>query len=299
MKAVLVMPARDEAETIRKVIGEVRKHFDGMIIVVDNGSTDSTAEWAREAGAQTVWEPRAGYGRACAAGIAAAPADRDVFVFMDADGSDRPEDIPSLLAAIEGGAELALGVRAGAIVERGSIAPAARFGNFLSGVLIGAIWGHRPRDLSPLKAVRAEALRKLNLQQQTYGWTVEMLAKAARDDLQIAEVKVGYRRRAGGESKVSGNLGASAKAGYRILRTIAAVAVSNYRRPSAPVLAGGAVGLAFLAAFSAWLWVQAPSSPGVLAATLLVAWPVLLVSLGLGVIVSAANGRRRATPTAG
>ena len=296
MKATVVMPARDEAETIRKVIEEVRAHFDGTIVVVDNGSTDSTAEWAREAGAQTVWEPRAGYGRAGEAGIAAAPADTDVFVFMDADGSDLPEDIPVLLAAIEAGAELVLGVRKGANVEKGSIAPAARFGNFLSGVLIGAIWGHRLHDLSPLKAIRADALRELNLRQQTYGWTVEMLAKAARDDLQIAEVEVGYRHRAGGESKVSGNFAASAKAGYRILRTIAAVAASGYWPPSAPVLAGGAVGFVLLALFSVWLWVQAPSSSGVLVATWLIAWPVLLVTVGAGIVVSAVNGRIRSSP---
>lgn len=296
MKATVVMPARDEAETIRKVIEEVRAHFDGTIIVVDNGSTDSTGEWAREAGAQTVWEPQAGYGRACAAGIAAAPVDTDVFVFMDADGSDNPENITALLAAIEAGAELVLGVRQGAGVESGSVAPAARFGNFLCGVLIGAIWGHRVHDLSPLKAIRADVLRKLELRQQTYGWTVEMLAKAARDDRQIAEVEVGYRHRAGGESKVSGNLFASAKAGYRILRTIAAVAASGYRRPSAPVLMGAAAGLALLAAFSAWLWLQAPSSSGVLVASWLIAWPVLLVPVGAGIVISAATDRKRSAP---
>ena len=293
MKVTLVMPARDEAETIRKIIGEVRQHFDGAIIVADNGSTDSTAEWARGSGAQTVWEPRAGYGRACGAGIAAAPADTDVFVFMDADGSDRPQDIPALLAAIQAGADLALGVRKGAGVARGSIAPAARFGNFLSGMLIGTIWGHRVHDLSPLKAIRAEVLRGLELRQQTYGWTVEMLAKAARDDLRIVEVEVGYRHRAGGESKVSGNLGASVKAGYRILRTIAAVAVSGFRRPSAPVLAGGGAGLAMLAVFSVWLWVQAPSSSGVLVSAWLIAWPLLLLTIGIGIVAAAVGGRKR------
>lgn len=293
MKVTLVMPARDEAETIRKVVGEVRQHFEGTIIVVDNGSTDSTAELAREAGARTVWEPRTGYGRACEAGIAAAALDSDVFVFMDADGSDRAEDIAALLAAVQGGADLALGVRKGAGVEKGSIAPAARFGNLLSGVLIGRIWGHRVHDLSPLKAIRADALRKLKLRQRTYGWTVEMLAKAARDGLRIVEVEVGYRHRAGGESKVSGNLGASVNAGYRILRTIAAVAVSGFRRPSASVLAGGGAGLAMLAAFSVWLWVQAPSSSGVLVAAWLIAWPLLLLTVGIGIVVSAIGARNR------
>lgn len=295
MNVTLIMPARNEAETIRKVIGEVRQHFDGTVIVVDNGSTDATAEWAREAGAQTVWEPRAGYGRACEAGIAGAPSGTEVFVFMDADGSDRPEDIPALLAAIHSGADLALGVRKGAGVEKGSIAPAARFGNFLSGMLIGTIWGTRVHDLSPLKAVTANALASLDLRQKTYGWTVEMLAKAARDELIIAEVEVGYRHRAGGESKVSGNLGGSLKAGYRILRTIAAVAVPGFTRPSAPVLAGGLVGLALLLLFSVWLWVQAPSSSGVLVAAWLLAWPVLLLTVGVGIVLAAVSARKRTT----
>jgi len=293
MKVTLVMPARNEAETIARVIAEVREYFDGAIIVVDNGSTDSTAQLAREAGALVAPEPRAGYGRACEAGIAAAATDTSVFLFMDADGSDRPGDIPALLLAIDEGADLALGERKGTGVEKGSIAPAARFGNRLSGLLIGAIWGHRIHDLSPLKAVRADALRKLDLQQKTYGWTVEMLAKAARDGLQIAEVEVGYRHRAGGQSKVSGNLGASVKAGYRILRTIAAVAASGFHRPSAPILVGGASGLGLLAVFSAWLWLQAPSSSGVRVATWLIAWPVLLLTVGVGIVMSAVSRRKQ------
>ncbi|MEP6872384.1 MAG: glycosyltransferase family 2 protein [Anaerolineaceae bacterium] len=293
MKVTLVMPARNEAETIAGVIAEVREYFEGVVIVVDNGSTDSTAQLARDAGALVALEPRAGYGRACEAGIAAAATDTSLFVFMDADGSDCPGDIPALLLAIDEGADLALGERKGAGVEKGSIAPVARFGNRLSGLLIDAIWGRRIHDLSPLKAVRADALRKLDMQQQTYGWTVEMLAKAARDGLHIVEVEVGYRHRAGGQSKVSGNLGASIKAGYRILRTIGWVAASSFRRPSAPVLMGGASGLALLAVLSAWLWVQAPSSSGVLVATWLVAWPVLLLTVGAGIVVSALSGRKR------
>ncbi|MEP7216210.1 MAG: glycosyltransferase family 2 protein [Anaerolineaceae bacterium] len=293
MKVTLVMPARNEEETIARVIAEVREHFEGAVIVVDNGSTDSTAQLAGEAGALVAIEPRAGYGRACEAGIAAAPTDTGVFVFMDADGSDRPGDISPLLRAIDMGADLALGDRKGTGVEKGSIALAARFGNHLSGLLIRAFWGSSIHDLSPLKAVRADALRKLDLQEKTYGWTVEMLAKAARDGLQIAEVEVGYRHRAGGQSKVSGNLWASIKAGYRILRTIAAVVASGFRRPSASILIGGASGLGLLGAFGAWIWVQAPSSSGVLVATWLLAWPVVLLTVGAGIVVSAFSRRNR------
>jgi len=295
MNATLVIPALNEAETIRKVIGEVREHFNGAIIVVDNGSTDGTAEWAREAGAQTVWEPRPGYGRACNAGIGAASPETEAFVFMDADGSDRPADIPALLAAIAAGAALALAVRSGAAVEKGSIAPAARLGNWLSGTLIGAFWGRRLHDLSPLKAIRADALKGLNLRQQTYGWTVEMLAKAAQSHLEITEVEVGYRHRAGGESKVSGNLRASAKAGYRILRTLGTVALSGLHRPSAGSFAGAAIGAAVLIAFSAWLLTQGPSSPRALVAAWLLAWPVILTAIGTGTGIAALIGRARPT----
>ena len=224
MNAALIIPARDEADCIGELVAEARRWFAGPIIVADNGSRDATAELAASAGALVAHEPVAGYGRACFAGIAAAPPECDVLVFMDGDGSDRPQDIPALLAAIEAGAELALGVRRGPGVERGSIAPAARFGNSLSGVLIWLAWRQRPHDLSPLKAIRREALDRLALQEQTYGWTVEMLAKAARAKMRMVEVAVGYRHRRGGRSKVSGDLRASAKAGYRILATIWRVA---------------------------------------------------------------------------
>ncbi len=230
MRAALIIPARDEEACIGDVVNEARRFFEGAIVVVDNGSRDATAAMAEAAGASVVSEPRAGYGRACIAGCAAAPGVQ-VFVFMDGDGSDDPAAIPALLAAIEGGAGLVLGVRRGDGVERGAIAPAARFGNWLSGALIGVLWGKRLHDLSPLKAVRREALEALDLREETYGWTVEMLAKAAAQGVRMDEVTVGYRKRRGGESKVSGNLRASAVAGYRILRTIGRVASAGESRP--------------------------------------------------------------------
>lgn len=299
MNVTLVIPARDEAETIGGVIREVREYFAGPIVVVDNGSADATASIAAEEGALVTAEVRPGYGCAVEAGIAAAPAEAEVFVFMDADGSDRPQDIARLLAAIEAGATLAIGVRVGEAVEPGSIAPPARFGNWFSGRLIGALWGRTLHDLSPLKAIRADALRSLDLREQTYGWTVEMLAKAVRAGLVIAEVDAGYRHRRGGTSKVSGNLGASAMAGYRILSVLVRLGLSGMSRATRGALIGAGLGLAALASIAAWLIDQAPSSSGVLVAPALLAWPVVLVTMGAGAGVANLLGHvhaRKAPP---
>lgn len=237
MNAVLILPARDEAECIGQVIREARSYFDGEIIVADNNSSDATVATATAAGARVVSEPVPGYGRACMAGVAAAP-NCEAYVFMDADGSDCPGDIPALLAALDAGADLALGVRTGGRVAAGSLAPAARFGNWLSGILIGAWTGRRLHDLSPLKAITRSALTEIDPKEQTYGWTVELLAIAASKKLTIVEIETGYRRRIGGESKVSGNLVASIRAGYRILFVLGRVAVKQLKAPST----GAAIG---------------------------------------------------------
>lgn len=278
MKAALIIPCRNEDACIAAVVKETRVHFQGPIIVVDNGSTDGTAEVARDAGAIVVSEPAPGYGRACMAGVPAAPAETEAFVFMDGDGSDCPEDIPALLRELESGASLALGIRRGTGVEPGSIAPAARFGNWLSGGLIGLSFGRQVPDLSPLKAVRADALRTLNLREQTYGWTVELLARAAAKHLRIAEVETGYRKRAGGESKVSGTLRGSLRAGTRILAVLGRVIISEVSSPRIAAGIGMLAGLCALAAYSGWLLAQAPSSRDVLVSTLLLGWPVLLIA---------------------
>ncbi|MFN8584900.1 MAG: glycosyltransferase family 2 protein [Dehalococcoidia bacterium] len=229
MRAVLVIPALNEEATIGGVAREARAHFAGEIVVADNGSSDRTAEAARAAGALVASEPVAGYGRACMAGAAAAGA-AEVLVFMDGDGSDRPGDIGALLAAIEAGADLAIGVRGGAGVEPGSMTRAARFGNWLCGVLLGALYGRRLHDLSPLKAVRREFFDGLRHDELTYGWTVELLARSLAAGGRVVEVQVGYRRRAGGTSKVSGDLRASVRAGVRILATVARVAIAERGR---------------------------------------------------------------------
>ena len=179
MKIAVIIPARDEAETIGDVVRFVRSVVDGDVFVVDNGSADGTSEIAVTAGARVVRESVAGYGKACMSGVAAA-ADADVFVFMDGDGSDRPEDIKPLLQEIDRGADIALAVRRGDAVAPGSIAPAARFGNWLSGWLIALLWGrrlHRP--------VAAEGCPRRGPQ----------VHRAPRNDLRLDRRAAGERRR--------------------------------------------------------------------------------------------------------
>lgn len=294
MNVTVIIPARNEAESIGPLLGELIALGYANVVVVDNGSTDGTPGVARAAGAEVIAEPVPGYGRACLSGAAhASEGGADTFVFLDGDGSDRPEDIPPLLAALEAGAELAIGVRRGPAVERGSIAPAARFGNRLSCTVMAALWGRSVHDLSPLKAIRAETFARIAPRDQTYGWTVELLATAVARECRIAEVDVGYRRRRGGTSKVSGQLGASLRAGMVILSTLARVRVRTLGAPALGMLAGFACGLLLVVLFAAWLLAQGPASRDVWVAPWLLCWPVLLVAGGLGRTAGALAARRR------
>ena len=288
----LIIPALDEEATIASTVREARLYFDGDIVVVDNGSTDATAAAARDASARVVIEPVRGYGRACMAGVAATP-DAEVLVFMDGDGSDMPARIPALVAAIGDGADLALGVRRGPEVEPDSMTMAARSGNWLSSMLLGALYGRRLHDLSPLKAVRRPLLERLALREQTYGWTVELLARSLRAGARIDEVEVGYRRRAGGKSKVSGNLASASRAGVRILATIGRVALSGCTSAGAGAAIGLLASLALLAAFAFWLASVDTVSLRAGVAVWLVAWPAVLTGIMTGYGLGALLGRAR------
>jgi len=192
--------------------------------VVDNGSTDGTAQVAAEIGAQVVSEPTPGYGRACLAGMAALGSDIDTIVFLDGDHSDYPEEIPMLLAPIERGeADLVIGSRV-ARAQRGSLTLPQRFGNRLACFLIHRLFGVRYTDLGPFRAIRRDALERLKMQDQGFGWTVEMQAKAARHRLRTGEVPVRYRRRIG-RSKISGTISGTIRAGTAILSTIGKIAL--------------------------------------------------------------------------
>jgi glycosyltransferase involved in cell wall biosynthesis len=192
-------------------------------IVVDNGSTDATAEVARAAGARVVRSPR-GYGAAMRAGVAAALPTSDVLVLMDGDGSDVVEDMPRLAGPVlRGEAEFVIGSRMRGRREPGSVNAAQVFAARLIGWLVKMLYGFRYTDMGPFRAVRREALERMGMREMTYGWNLEMQIKAVKMGLRVMEVPVDYRCRIGGESKVSGNLKASVKAGVRILGVLARV----------------------------------------------------------------------------
>ena len=217
----LIIPALNEEATIGAQLIQIPAGFFDPIVVVDNGSTDATAEVAAAAGATVVTEPRRGYGRACQAGIAALSGEVSAVAFMDADLSDDPAELGPLLQRFEeDGLDLLIGSRTLGTAESGSLTPLQRFGNGLSTRLIGLLWNVRFSDLGPMRVIRREALARLRLRDPTFGWNVEMQASAAALRLKIAEMPVRYRRRRGGRSKISGTLTGSVRAGAKILWTI-------------------------------------------------------------------------------
>jgi glycosyltransferase involved in cell wall biosynthesis len=239
MTVAVIIPALDEERSIARVLGEIPRAGDGFrvseVVVVDNGSRDATAEIARRAGARVVAEPRRGYGRACLAGIAAlaecaaqpppptssslSSRPPDVVVFLDADGSDAPAEMPRLLARIAAGDDLVIGSRVLGDAEPGALAAHARLGNRLACALLRILLGARFTDLGPFRAIRYGALLSLGMSDTSYGWTVEMQARAVRERLRYSEVPVAYRRRVG-RSKITGTVRGSVGAGAKILWTI-------------------------------------------------------------------------------
>ena len=222
----LVIPAFNEEGALGGVIDAVPRGLVRDIIVCDNASTDATAAVADAHGATVVSAPTPGYGSACLAGLAylAAwhPDERpDVVAFCDGDGSDYPAQLADVVAPIASGeADLVIGSRALGQREPGAMLPHQRFGNWLATTLIRWRWGTVFTDLGPMRAVRYDALERIDMQDPDFGWTVEMQVKAAKLGLRTREVPVDYRARAAGHSKVSGSLSNSVLAGEKILRTI-------------------------------------------------------------------------------
>jgi glycosyltransferase involved in cell wall biosynthesis len=222
----VVIPALNEEEPIEQVVREcLTTGVPNEIIVVDNGSTDRTAERARAAGAQVVSEPQPGYGRACLAGIRAISSSSDIVVFLDGDGSDCPELMGQLVRPIANGDEdFVIGSRTRGRREHGSMNFQQIFAGRLAGWLMAILYGVRYTDMCPFRAIQREVLDSLHMQEQTYGWNLEMQMKVARAKLRILEIPVNHRCRAGGVSKVSGTFRGTVVAGIRILATFARIA---------------------------------------------------------------------------
>jgi glycosyltransferase involved in cell wall biosynthesis len=222
----VIIPALNEEEPIAGVVREcLATGLPDEVIVVDNGSTDRTADRAREAGALVATAPP-GYGRACAAGVRALSPESDVVVFIDGDGSDVPAFMKQLVdPVVRGTHDFVIGSRTRGQREPGSM----NFQQVLSGRIVGALlrllYGVRYTDMCPFRVIRRDALAKLNMREETYGWNLEMQMKAARVGLRILEIPVNHRRRTGGESKVSGTLRGTFVAGARILTTLVRVAL--------------------------------------------------------------------------
>lgn len=219
MQKAIVIPAYNEEDTIQGVVAAVPINAVDRVIVVDNRSTDRTAELARAAGADVVREERRGYGWACFAGFRSA-AQAEILVFMDGDGADNPAQIPDLTQPIEDGlADLVIGSRERGQAEPGALLLHARLGNRLAAQLMRMLYGLRVTDLGPFRAIRRQVLEALEMQEMTYGWPTEMMIKAAKRGYRVHEVPVDYRSRAGGRSKISGALRGTVLAAYAILWT--------------------------------------------------------------------------------
>ena len=227
----VVIPALNEQEVIARAIAAIPRGLVSEIIVVDNGSTDRTAEEARRAGAVVVSEPVRGYGRACRRGVDNVSKDCDIIVQMDADLSDDPGEMPLLVGPlIEQGYDLVLGSRLLGEREEKSMTAAQVFGSRLASIMIRSFYGVRYTDMGPFRAIKKSALDNLELEEMTYGWLIEMQTKAAARGLRIKEVAVSWRNRAAGESKVAGTITGSIRAGFRIIWTILRVAAAEMRR---------------------------------------------------------------------
>lgn len=217
-KVGVVIPALNEAGAIGKVIEAIPSWVD-QVVVADNGSEDETAAIAQGLGATVSYQPEGAYGAACLAGIAALEP-CDVVVFVDGDYSDFPAQMDRLVDPISlEQADMVIGSRPLGRCERGALTPQQRFGNALACFLINLFWGFKYTDLGPFRAIRADALRQINMRDTAFGWTVEMQLRAIQENLRIQEVPVDYRARIG-HSKISGTLRGTVLAGHAILGTI-------------------------------------------------------------------------------
>lgn len=219
-KTVVIIPALNEERSIGQVIGDIPRDLVTEIVVVDNGSTDSTAQIASDSGATVIDEERRGYGQACLAGISYIKNSSyvpDIIVFLDGDYSDYPQEMKDLISPItEDGYDLVIGSRTIGERQKGALLPQALVGNYVATRLIKLFYGVSFTDLGPFRAIRYDKLLSLGMRDRTYGWTVEMQIKAAKKGLRCAEVPVSYRKRIG-TSKITGTIAGSFMAGVKII----------------------------------------------------------------------------------
>ncbi len=217
----VVIPALNEEQSLPKVLHALPDDWLREVVVVDNGSTDATADVARQGGATVVQELQKGYGSACLRGIEELRENPpDILVFIDADFSDYPQELPQVVAPIISDTiDLVIGSRTLGVSEPGALLPQAVVGNALACTILRLMYGYRFSDLGPFRAIRWSALEELGMKDRDFGWTVEMQIKAARYGLSAVEVPVSYRRRLG-VSKITGTMTGTVKASYKILYTL-------------------------------------------------------------------------------
>jgi glycosyltransferase involved in cell wall biosynthesis len=224
----VIIAALNEEDAINQVISAIPRHIANEVIVVDNGSTDRTAEIARSAGARVILEPKRGYGRAYRAGLRAISPHCEVVVFLDGDGSDCPEMMDRLVEPIiEGTYDFVIGSRTRGRRERGSMNLHQVFAGYMIGLFLRMLYGVHSTDMGPFRAIRRDALERLGMREETYGWPLEMQMRAGRTRLRTLEVPVDYRCRAGGHSKIAGTVRGSILAAGRILTTFARIALER------------------------------------------------------------------------
>jgi len=225
----VVIPTLNEAESIAAVIAALPRHLVDQVIVADSGSTDGTPQIARGAGAEVI-AVGPGYGRACLAGAEAA-GDASVLVFMDGDGADDPSAIEEMVSALRSGNyDFVIGSRTRGEREAASMAGHQILAGIVMGGLIRVLYGVHYTDMAAFRAIRRATFFQLGMREMTYGWNLEMQMRAARAGLRIMEIPVGYRRRSGGLSKVTGSLRGSIKAAARIVATFLRVAMERKRQ---------------------------------------------------------------------
>jgi len=223
----VVIPCLNEEEPIADVVREVLAQGVDEVVVVDNGSTDATSKQAADAGARVVQQLQRGYGRACATGLSAVRPDTEIVCFLDGDGSDVPAFMKAVVGpVVRDEADFVMGSRLRGNREQGSMTPQQVLAGWLAGLLLRLTYGVKFTDMSPFRAMRADGLRALGMQEQTYGWNLEMQMRVAAGRLRILEVPVDHRCRRGGVSKVSGNLVAGLQAGWKIVTTFLRLAAS-------------------------------------------------------------------------